>query len=83
MKITAIIPTLNEEERIQNSLKSAAFADEIIVIDSYSTDRTVELVKKSDAILLQRKFDDFSSQKNYAIDHASYDWSYGLMQTKS
>ena len=74
MKITAIIPTLNEEERIQNSLKSAAFADEIIVIDSYSTDRTVELVKKSDAILLQRKFDDFSSQKNYAIDHASYDW---------
>ena len=74
MKITAIIPTLNEEERIQNSLKSAAFADEIIVIDSYSTDRTVELVKKSDAILLQRKFDDFSSQKNYAIAHASYDW---------
>ena len=55
MKITAIIPTLNEEERIQNSLKSAAFADEIIVIDSYSTDRTVELVKKSDAILLQRQ----------------------------
>ena len=73
-KITAIIPTLNEEERIQNSLKSAEFADEVIVIDSYSTDRTVEIVKQSNAKLLQRKFDDFSSQKNYAIDQASNDW---------
>ena len=73
-KITAIIPTFNEEERIQNSLKSAEFADEIIVIDSYSTDKTVDIVKQSNAILLQRKFDDFSSQKNYAIDQASNDW---------
>lgn len=73
-KITAIIPTLNEEERIQNSLKSAEFADEIIVIDSYSTDNTVEIVTQSKARLLQRKFDDFSSQKNYAIDQASNDW---------
>jgi glycosyltransferase involved in cell wall biosynthesis len=73
-KITAIIPTLNEEERIQNSLKSAEFADEVIVIDSYSTDDTVKIVKQSNARLLQRKFDDFSSQKNYAIDQASNDW---------
>jgi len=73
-KITAIIPTFNEEERIQNSLKSAEFADEVIVIDSYSTDKTVEIVKQSNATLLQRKFDDFSSQKNYAIDSASNDW---------
>lgn len=73
-KITAIIPTLNEEERIQNSLKSAEFADEVIVIDSYSRDNTVEIVKQSNAILLQRKFDNFSSQKNYAIDQASNDW---------
>ena len=73
-KITAIIPTLNEEERIGNSLKSAAFADEIIVIDSFSTDKTVDIVKQSNAILLQRKFDDFSTQKNYAISKASHDW---------
>lgn len=73
-KITAIIPTLNEQERIKNSLKSAEFADEIIVIDSYSSDKTVDIVKKTDAILLQREFDNFSSQKNYAIDKASNDW---------
>ena len=65
-KITAIIPTFNEQERIKNSLKSAQFADEIIVIDSFSTDDTVSIVKKSNAILLQRKFDNFSNQKNYA-----------------
>lgn len=73
-KITAIIPTLNEEERIGNSLKSVEFADEIIVIDSFSTDKTVDIVKKSKAILLQREFDNFSNQKNYAIDQASHDW---------
>ena len=73
-KITAIIPTLNEEERIKNSLKSAEFADEVIVIDSFSSDSTVEIVKQSGATLLQRKFDDFSSQKNFAIDQASNDW---------
>lgn len=73
-KITAIIPTLNEEERVGKALKSVAFADEIIVIDSYSTDDTVAIVQKTNARLLQRKFDDFSSQKNYAIDHATHDW---------
>ncbi len=73
-KITAIIPTLNEQERIKNSLKSAEFADEVIVIDSFSNDDTVKIVNQSNAILVQRKFDDYSSQKNYAIDKASNDW---------
>ena len=73
-KITAIIPTFNEQERIRNSLKSAQFADEVIVIDSFSTDDTISIVKKSNAILLQRKFDNFSKQKNYAIQQASHDW---------
>ncbi len=73
-KITAIIPTFNEQERIKNSLNSAQFADEVIVIDSFSTDDTISIVKKSNAILLQRKFDNFSKQKNYAIQHASFDW---------
>lgn len=77
-KITAIIPTFNEEDSIQRALDSVQFADEIIVIDSYSTDRTVEIVRRSNAVLLQRKFDDFSSQKNFAIQHATYDWVFLL-----
>ena len=77
-KITAIIPTYNEESNIQRALDSVSFADEIIVIDSFSTDRTVEIVKQSSAILIQRKFDDFSKQKNYAINTASNDWIFLL-----
>ena len=46
MKITAIIPTLNEEVHIEDSIKSVDFADEIIVIDSFSQDSTVEIAKK-------------------------------------
>ena len=77
-KITAIIPTFNEESNIQKALDSVSFADEIIVIDSYSTDKTVEIVKKSTAVVLQRKFDNFSNQKNFAISKASNDWIFLL-----
>lgn len=78
MKITAIIPTFNEEIYIEDAIKSVGFADEIIIIDSYSTDNTVELAKKHNVRLIQRVFDDFSTQKNYAIDKATNDWIYVL-----
>lgn len=73
-KITAIIPTFNEEMHIEEAIKSVSFADEIIVIDSYSTDNTGALVKKYNVTFIQREFDDFSSQKNFAIEKAKYDW---------
>lgn len=74
-KITAIIPTLNEQDNIQRAINSVLFADEVIVIDSFSTDETVAIVKKNKNVtLLQRKFDDFSTQKNYAIEKAINDW---------
>ncbi len=77
-KITAIIPTLNEEDNIVKAIESVQFADEIIVIDSYSTDKTIELAKNYEVRILQRKFDDFSTQKNYAIDKATHQWIYIL-----
>lgn len=77
-KITAIIPTFNEESNIEKALESVQFADEVIVIDSYSTDRTVEIVEKSNAKLIQREFDNFSNQKNYAISKATNDWIFLL-----
>lgn len=78
-KITAIIPTYNEEHNIRRALDSVHFADEIIVIDSYSTDSTVEIVKSRPEVkLLQRKFDNFSAQKNYAIQQATHDWIFLL-----
>jgi len=78
MKITAIIPTYNEEKHIAEAIKSVSFADEIMVIDSFSTDKTVEIAKAFNITFLQRKFDDFSSQKNYAIKKAKYNWVFIL-----
>jgi glycosyltransferase involved in cell wall biosynthesis len=77
-KITAIIPTLNEEIHIEEAIKSVSFADEIIVIDSFSTDDTVTLAEKYNVKIIKRKFDDFSSQKNFAIDQAKHPWIYIL-----
>ena len=77
-KITAIIPTLNEEIHIEDAIQSVSFADEIIVIDSFSTDKTVELAQKHNVKIIQREFDDFSTQKNFAIDKANCQWIYIL-----
>lgn len=76
--LTAIIPTYNEEANIKRALDSVSFADEIIVIDSYSTDKTVDIVNDFGAKLIQRQFDDFSSQKNYAIQQATHQWIFIL-----
>jgi glycosyltransferase involved in cell wall biosynthesis len=77
-KITAIIPTLNEEIHLKDAINSVSFADEIIVIDSFSTDKTLEIAEKMNVKIIKRKFDNFSSQKNYAIEQAAYDWIYML-----
>jgi len=77
-KITAIIPTFNEELNIEEAIQSVDFADEVIVIDSFSTDKTVAIANKHNIKLIERKFDDFSSQKNYAIDQAKHNWIYIL-----
>lgn len=76
--ITAIIPTLNEEDFIEEAIRSVSFATEIIVIDSFSQDQTVSICKKEKVTLIQREFDDFSSQKNFAIDQAAHNWVFIL-----
>ena len=77
-KISAIIPTLNEEIHIAEAIKSVSFADEIIVIDSFSEDKTIEIAEKLNVKIIKRKFDDFSSQKNFAIKQATHNWIYIL-----
>lgn len=72
--ISVIIPTFNEINYIEDAIKSVDFANEIIVVDSFSTDGTKEKVLELGCIVLDRKFDDFSSQKNHAIAHATSDW---------
>lgn len=72
--LTVIIPTYNEEALLYGALHSVLFSDEIIVIDSFSEDKTPEIAKKFAAKFLQRKFDNFSNQKNFALKEATGDW---------
>lgn len=78
MKITAIIPTLNEAINIEEAIKCVSFADEIVIIDSFSTDETIALAKKHNVKIIQRQFDDYSSQKNFAIGQAKHKWIFML-----
>lgn len=72
--LTAVILTLNEAAHIQDCIASLKFADKILVFDSFSTDNTFELAKAAGARVEQRKFDDYASQRNAAIDAAGGDW---------
>jgi glycosyltransferase involved in cell wall biosynthesis len=74
-KITALLITFNEEQFIRDYILSMDFVDELIIVDSFSTDKTVDIIKEFPQVkFYQRKFDDFSSQKNYAIEKASNNW---------
>ncbi|HKR65934.1 MAG TPA: glycosyltransferase family 2 protein [Thermoanaerobaculia bacterium] len=74
--LTVIIHTLNEAEQIEECLRSVEWADEIYLVDSISSDATVEIVRKKfpRARVEQREYLGAASQKNYAIDLASHDW---------
>ncbi len=73
-KLTAIVPTGNEAHNIDAVLESVSFADEIMVVDSYSTDNTVELAKKYTDFIVQREYEYSASQKNWAIPQATHEW---------
>lgn len=72
--LSVIIPTYNEIAYIEDAIKSVGFADEIIVIDSFSTDGTKEKAIALGCIVLERKFDNFSNQKNHVIPLVKGDW---------
>lgn len=78
MSVTAIILTFNESANIAGCLRSLAWADEVIVVDSYSKDETIELVRetRSDARVFQNVFKDFGQQRNFAIERTEprNDW---------
>jgi len=78
VKISAVIITFNEENNIADALESVAWADEILVVDSESTDSTREICEKAGATLLVRKWVGFSAQKQYAAEQAENDWIFSL-----
>ena len=74
MGISALVLTYNEESRIARCLDALDFADEIIVVDSYSNDGTLDIVEKYTDKIFQKEFEGFSSQWNMAIEQAGEDW---------
>jgi glycosyltransferase involved in cell wall biosynthesis len=73
-KISALAITYNEEDNIKRYVESLSFADEIIIVDSFSTDATAEIAKNLNVKFLQKEFINFSDQRNYAIEQATNDW---------
>lgn len=73
-KLTAIIPTGNEIHNIEAVMASVSFADEILVVDSFSTDGTYEKAVALGARVIQRTFQYAASQKNWAIPQAKNEW---------
>jgi glycosyltransferase involved in cell wall biosynthesis len=72
MGVSVLILTLNEEQNILPCIDSVRWCDDIVVLDSFSTDRTVEMAKAAGVRLFQRRFDDFASQRNYALDEIPF-----------
>lgn len=75
IKLSVVIITLNEEKNIGKCLDTAwQVADEIVVVDSFSTDRTREICEEKRAVFIEHPFHGHIGQKNFAISQASYDF---------
>lgn len=73
-RITILIPTLNEERNIHDAIASASWADEVLVADSYSTDKTIAIATELGARIIERDYINSASQKNWAIPQAAHEW---------
>ena len=79
MKLSVYIITLNEEERLENTLKAASkVADEILVVDSGSSDHTEEIARRYGARFIFNKWKNISAQKQHAQNECLYDWVLSL-----
>jgi glycosyltransferase involved in cell wall biosynthesis len=72
--LAAVVLTWNEERHIGECLDSLTWADERVVFDDFSTDRTVDIAKARGARVLQHPFEDFASQRNAALGAVEADW---------
>ncbi len=77
-KLSVTIITKNEENNIDRCLKSVAWADEIIIVDSGSVDRTLDICKNHKCSILSIEWLGFGKTKQFAVDQASYEWVFSI-----
>jgi glycosyltransferase involved in cell wall biosynthesis len=73
-KLSVLVPTYNEETMLADCLESVKWADEILVVDSYSADRTLGIVKQYGARIIQHEYINSATQKNWAIPQCAHEW---------
>lgn len=79
MTLSIVIITYNEERNIERCIKSVInIADEIVVVDSYSTDRTVEICHQYNVKVVKNKFESYGKQKRFAAEQAKFDYILSL-----
>jgi len=77
--VSGVVTAFNEEHNIGDCIASLQWCDEIIVVDSYSSDRTPEIARSYDKVrFFQRTYYGAGSQKNWALQHVSHDWVFLL-----
>lgn len=72
MIVSILILTFNEDVNIARCLGSLAWCDDIVVIDSGSTDQTIATAERAGARILRREFDDFAGQRNFGLEHGKF-----------
>ena len=78
-KLSVVIITLNEERNIGRAIDSVSpISDEIIILDSFSTDKTAEICQSKGVTFVQREWEGYSKTKNYANSLAQFDWIFSL-----
>jgi glycosyltransferase involved in cell wall biosynthesis len=79
MTISVVILTLNEEVNLAGCLESVRWSDDVVVLDSFSRDRTTAIAEERGARVVHRTFDDYASQRNFALRDISYRHAWILM----
>ncbi len=74
MKLSGVVIAKNEEKNIKDCLECLRFCEEVVLVDSGSTDQTVSIANGLGAKVFLKEFKDFASQKNYGIERANGDW---------
>ena len=77
-KVSAVIICTNEEDNIEECIKSILWADEIVIVDGGSEDKTIEISKKYTDKIFINEWKGFAVQRNFSLSKVNYDWVFSL-----